>query len=693
MNKKTRQLKIRNKAGKTSLGQSKFNSDTWPDRIKDRAMLFSFMTITVITFIIYLPILNNKFLNWDDNLYVTGNSNIQSLNYSHIKAFFTQTYVSNYLPLTMLSYAFDYKVAGLDPKAYTITNLILHIINSLLVFLLIIMLVRSMNLFTNNIFKDKSGLRIGLICSLLFAVHPINVESVAWISERKNLLYSFFFLLSLVSYLEYLKKDRALWYIIALILFVCSLLSKGVAVSLSLCLLAIDFLLKRNLLSRKVVMEKIPFFILSIVFGILTILAQKNENVLVGAVNFPFHVQLSFASYGLVNYLLKLLIPFNLSAYYSYPLGASSIHWLCLAIVFSLMVLLFIYRMRLSRLILFSVLFYMANIIFLIQIIPVGNAIMADRYIYISSIGFFLIIAVLIVQNIDKPLIVSTLAAAIILLYSVFSHNRLEVWNNSLVFWDDVIKKDKHIPRAWNNRGIVRNEEGDFSGALNDFNNAISLMPGYQEAYNNRGIVYYNLKKNTEAIADFSMAIRFDSLYSDAFYNRGTVRYSSNELQGALSDLNNSIRLNPGKLEAYLNRANVKIAMNDNLGALRDCENILNRNRNYWKTYPIMASANYNLGKYSESIEEYSKAIAYEPGNINYYHNRGAAFYYSGKYTEAINDMNTVLQNKAISISYYIRGMANIKIGKATEGCEDLYKALNGGVSSVQADINSYCKK
>ena len=664
-----------------------------PEKSKKHPWIPLILGVIVITVITYGPVTHHKFLNWDDNLYVTQNSNIQSFSSANVKALFTQNYVSNYLPLTMLSYSLDYKVDGLNPKVFMLTNLILHIFNAIFVFWLVVLLTKSLTASEHKTQSDtRNSYLLGLITALLFAVHPINVESVAWVSERKNLLFAFFFLLSIITYVIYLQKENTRYYIFSIVLFICSLLSKGVAVSLSFCIVAIDYLFQRKIISKKVILEKIPFILLSLIFGMITIYAQKNESALVGAVKFPLYEQSSFASYGFINYLSKLLVPVNLSAYYSYPMRASLIHWVCLLLTILIMVLIVRFRKSFNRLIIFSILFYLSNIIFLIQILPVGNAIMADRYIYLSSIGFFMLVAIIIQKVVPRNSVMYLILTISLVLYALASHQRLKVWNNSLAFWNDIIAKDIHIPRAWNNRGIIRNENGDYQGAINDFNNAIQLMPEYQEAFNNRGIVYFNIKSNDEAIRDFTKAIKLDSLYSDAYYNRGTVRNAVNDLQGAMVDLNEALLLNPKKLDAYLNRANVKIKLNENESAIKDCKAVLDQNNNISNAYAIEASAYYNLNRFDESIGDYSKAIIRDPNNINYYHNRGAAYFYSGKYKEAIVDMNTVLQNNSIGISFYIRGMANIKLGNNTDGCNDLHRAISAGLTAAENEINLFCK-
>ncbi len=653
------------------------------------------LSVVLILFVLvgYSSLSKNNLLNWDDNLYVTENADITSLHSENIKTFFTQKYVSNYLPLTMISYALNYKIDKLNPKVYTYTNLFFHIINSLLVFWLITILLQKKD--TEGVTKPDtiSGYLVASVAALLFAVHPLQVESVAWVSERKNVLYTLFFLLSLICYARFVIKEKYSLLLLSILLFGASLLSKGVAVSLTFCVVLIDYYYGRRLLSSKVILEKVPFIILSIVFGIVAFVSQYEESVLVGNVNFPLYEQLAFGGYGFINYLIKLCVPVNLSAYYSYPQNASAIHYLCLLLVVVLSAALLYYRKRLSRLVIFGILFYVANLVFLVQIIPVGNALMADRYIYVSSIGFFLLVALGLMRFIKNRNVFYIVVLVLISLYTFRSNQRVKVWNNSLDFWNDVITRDDHIPRAWNNRGVVKKDKGDNQGALSDFNRAIELMPEFHEAYNNQGIALFNLGRINESLASFTKAVELDSTYTDAFCNRGIVRAKTNDPGGSISDLTRTLRIDPDYLKAYTGRAEAKIMISDFNGAVSDCDKALSLNANFADAYSVKAFAYYNQGKYPESITNYSKAIEMVPQNLNNYHNRGAAFFYSANYVNAIKDMNVVVQNNPEQgVSYYIRGMSFVLSGNKQQGCSDLQTSINKGFAAAQADLNKYCQ-
>ena len=236
---------------------------TKPFKKKNRFGLYCLLIIGV-TFIAFLPSLNNGFTNWDDEAYVVDNPDIKAFGLHHLKKVFSSIYVSNYQPLTMLTYMAEYRSFQLNPMVYHCTNVLLHIINCLLVFAFIYGL--SGNYFT------------GLLVGLLFAVHPLRVESVAWIAERKDVLSSFFYFLSLLFYVRYMKKGGRKFYGFCLLSFLLSLLSKPMAVSQPFVLLLIDYVNDKKL-DKKTLLDKIPFFAIAAVFVAITFLTQKVARV------------------------------------------------------------------------------------------------------------------------------------------------------------------------------------------------------------------------------------------------------------------------------------------------------------------------------------------------------------------------------------------------------------------------------
>jgi protein O-mannosyl-transferase len=688
-------------------------------KTKDKKIVWFLVAgIILISFLVYSPIHKSDFINWDDNLYVKDNPDIQGMNMEHLKKVFSKNYVATYLPMTMLSYSLDYKIGALNPRVYKYTNLVLHIINSLLVFWFVLLLIGQLQ---NSIseYNLKKSYLIAAITSILFALHPINVESVIWIAERKNVLFAFFYLLSLIAYFRFAVREKYWLYILSLFLFVCALLSKGTAVSLSLSIILLDYFLKRNLLSRKVIFEKIPFFILSLVFGFIAVKAQGHENIVL---NHPFYEQLAFASYGFIQYLCKLLVPANLSGYYSYPVH-TIIHWIDFGLVIILFSVLIKFRKHLSQLIIFGILFFMLNLILLIQVIPVGNTIMADRYIYIPSFGFFLIGAVLISEIKIRASAVYFIITIIFLLYGFSTIRRVKIWSNSLIFWNDVIQKDTNIPVAWLNRGTAKNELGDIDGAFNDINRALQIKPDYDIAYYNRGNIFKEKGNLKAAAADYSVTISIRPDYVNAYVNRGNAKLGMGDYQGSFLDYDKVINLDTGLKEAYNGRGIIYVFAKKYLEAMADFTKAISLDPKYADAYYDRGRLLKIMKKYPEALVDLNKSIQLDAQNMKYFLirakvylklknydyaindcnsildknknmtnaiiTRAAAYYLKGSYNDALNDLETVIsQNSNISATYYIRGLINFKLGNKLKGESDLVHAKKLGFIASESDYD-----
>ncbi|MCD4729781.1 MAG: hypothetical protein K8R74_04210, partial [Bacteroidales bacterium] len=324
--------------------------------------------ILILILLVYLPLHQNGFLiSWDDNRYIIDNPHIKDLNLNSITQSFTIFYDGHYHPLTLISLAIDYHLYDLNPMGYHVTNLILHLINTFLVFWLVFLL-----------FEKKDRI-IPLVTALLFGISTMHVESIAWASERKNLLYATFFLLSLIAYLRYLKTNRTWFYLFALGLFVCSLLSKVMAIPLSITLFLVDYFLNRNLLSRKVWLEKIPFLLVAIIFGVIAIIAQKSSwGDDLSQEQYSFIERILFSGFAFITYILKLLIPYKLSGFYPYPKDVGGIivmrNVVFVLIAIGLIIVAFYFRKR-KKIVTFGLLFYSINIFLLLKIfdVPAGD--------------------------------------------------------------------------------------------------------------------------------------------------------------------------------------------------------------------------------------------------------------------------------------------------------------------------------
>ena len=539
-------------------------------------------SILFLTVILYFNSLKGTILNWDDKVYIDYNTAIQKLDASHLKIIFTSFYASNYHPLTSLSWAIEYSFAGLEKVfIYHLDNILLHLLNIVLVFWLF-------KLISKN---DK----IALIMALLHAIHPMHVESVAWIAERKDLLYSFFFLLSIIMYCKYLlegsfiktdsidqkkdKKKQFVYLIYSFIFFLLSLLSKSAAVILPPALILIDYLNKRKI-TAGLILEKLPFFALSVVFGILALKSQ--ESAISDLPEYSILQKILIVNHSVLRYFFMAFIPVGQSALHTWPPlldNTLPINYY-VAPVFTIVILAAIfYSLKKSRIISFGILFFILNLILVIQLIPVGVAVIAERYSYMSYLGIFFIVATYMVKAIEeksksKTSLKSVVVIILILATTGFSFatfNRVKVWQKDKTVWDDMIA---HYPTsafvAYYNRAKSYYESKNNQASVEDLTKLIEWKKYYSESLTLRGSIYADAGNLNDAISDYNNSIAFDSTYFLAYNNRGSARMKMNDLTGALEDFSKTIERNKNYYQAWNNRGVVKIAMKDFKGGMED---------------------------------------------------------------------------------------------------------------------------
>lgn len=614
-----------------------------------RTVYFALATILLLTFLVFRPGLSNGFVLWDDDKYIQNNALIMSID---LKALFSGYVMGNYHPLTMLVYAIGYQLFGLDATGYHTISLLLHLSNVLLVFF--------------AVFHLAGKSIVALVAALFFGIHPMHVESVAWASELKDLLYCFFFLASYIFYLRYLKeqqKKKFLYY--SLFVFLLALLSKAMAVSLPLVLLLTDYFKERKL-TRQTVLEKLPFFALAIVFGIVAVMAQKSLGATESTV-FPWPQRFLFAGYAYLTYLVKLLFPFQLSSYYPYPVkpGASIplLYYFYLPFVLALTACT-IYFLRTSRKIIFGLGFFTATILLVLQLLPVGDTIMADRYTYIPSIGIFYLAGegFYWLWNRNQKTVSLLLTAVFLIFFSVQTVARCRVWQDGLSLWNDVIGKYQIIPAAYYNRGIYFFNQNQDKEALSDFNKAIELKPDYADAYNNRGSVFLRQGKLTEALDDLSKAVLFNRNLAQAYFNRGYIYFQDKKYDEAYKDYTKVIELKPDQAQLAI-------------------------------VYNLRALLLMNQKKYPESLSDFNKAIELKPDFIQAFNNRGSLYLAQEKSAEAIRDFTTAIEMKNdYAEAYYNRGIAEFNSGNKKGGCQDWQRAAGLGNQGAAQAFQANCQ-
>ena len=681
--------------------------------------------IVVLTTLVYFPLFNNDFLKtWDDNRYILENPHIKDIGVDKALNLFTLYYDGHYHPLTMISLALDYQVDELNPKVFHLTNLLLHLINTLLVFYFVLLLIKLRTSF------------VPLVVSFLFGISAMQVESVAWATERKNLLFTLFFLLSLISYMRYLDRKKSGFYFLAIGFFILSLFSKVSAITLCVTLVAIDWYYNRKLPDKKTILEKVPFFLLAIGFGLLAIAAQKSSwGEGLSQLHYPFYERIVYATYAFIIYIAKLIIPVSLSGLYPYPESFSGpiifIGFLGIVII-GFLVFLMLRKIK-NREVIFGILFFAINISFLLKLfdVPAGDYIMADRYAYVPSIGIFLLIGIFLNHLLEKGNIYKKAVPVILVIYILFlsllTMNRVPVWKNDLVFYTDMIAKTPNAKVAYTNRGGIFREKGKLNEALNDFNKAINLGPATYKDFSNRGVVYNDLGKYQEAANDLKKALSmggmkpeimssyaFASLHSgnfreavdyynkviqlqpgrvEAYSNRGTALFNAGNLHAAIADYSQAIELSPAYRNAWYNRGLAKININNLEGAKQDLHKTLEIDSTYAEAWSNLAVVYSKMGKHEMAFNCYHKAIIINPSYAEAYLNRGVDYFYLEQFENALADFEKVIiLNPQLGPAYYFRGMVLMKNNPNT-ACDDFNTALKLGFGMAAEMVEKNCKK
>lgn len=634
--------------------------------MKKRLFSFAIIGLVALTVASYSPVFTSAFTNLDDHALVYENPTITSLAPHHLAVMFSQAYFGLYHPLVLVSYAIEYQLFGFDPLAFHTDNLLLHVANTLLVLLLFM--------------KFSRNRWAALLVAGLFALHPLHVESVAWVSERKDVLYAFFYLLSLAAYLRFRGTGARRWYIAALLLFACSLLSKPMAVTLPAVLLLIEYLQGQRI-DRRVLGAAAPFFAVSIAAAAATVLTHyafqgvAASSIIAGALK-----NVLSASHQFLFYPFKAIYPAGLSAIYPSSIPASGIVPLPVLLSVPGVVLAAAavwYFGRVRRWLVFGALWYAVSILPAINLIPSGLNVPADRYTYLPLLGLFFIFAEM-AAAFRRPAAAAAACAVLLAACAAGTHERSKIWTDSVTLYTSIIAACPQEAIAYNNRGTVLCAAKKYDAALRDFAKAIEISPRYSDPYINsaniyadrgddraalerydRGIsvkqdnpyAYYcratffrGRGRTAEALADFNRCIDISSpiylYYPKAYSNRGVLHFDKGDYESALRDFSRAIAIDARFYQAWVNRGNLFARINRFPEALRDLD--IGVRLDPCRKEARFARANVLgcLQRYAEAVDEYTAALSIDPGYLAALGGRAAAYAYLGRYDEAWRDVN-----------------------------------------------------
>lgn len=614
---------------------------------------FLWLTISlVVTFLCLSINLKNDFLNWDDPAYILYNPLVKDFSFNGIKnIFITKEVVSTYSPLVLLSWSMDYAISGLHPFTFHLFNIIFHLGIVALVFYLS--------------WQLSKRIEVAFIVSILFGIHPMHVEAVSWISARKDLLYTLFFITGLIFYNFYTEKEtkysKTYYYIGCLVVYLLSLLSKGTAVIFPLVLFLFDYLKNRKSI-KNILLEKIPFFILSTLFLFIAVDGQSSGGAMEDVTHVSVFDSLSVGFYGYLTYLIKSIIPFNLSVYHPYPneLGVSyPWYFYASAIPVIALFLLTILKAKKHKFLGFGIVFFFITLIPVIQVLPFGSAVTADRYTYLPYFGLFFLFGLGFIKVLDhqkklrKPITIIAIVYLIVL--GGISFQYVKTFRNGETMWSNIIKHYPDDFLAYMNRGNYRITQGQYEKAIEDLDKGIYLNPKYYPLPYNRAMAYKGLEKNKQAIQDYALSISLAPNNSSSFLNRGMIYNDIGDHDKAIADFNKVIQLNPDGYKGYYNRA----------------------------------ISHKRKGQYKEAIRDFSKVISLQQIVPLSLYNRGELFLILGQKENAFSDFNTLIRiDPNIANAYTKRGLLYLEAKNYDLAEKDFRVAINLDKTQMDAYIN-----
>lgn len=645
-------------AGKTHKKEASNVKTSTPTIKKERNQSWlPLLAALVITFICFYTAINNQFVNWDDDRNFYDNElvkNITSDNFwVNTKAIFTTGVIGNYNPLSIWTFAIEKLWFGLDsPLNWHLDNVLLHLICVFLVYRLVLLL--------------GVGWRGAFLTALLFGIHPMRVESVAWVTERKDVLFGVFYLAALVQYVRFKHDQKSKRWIWIFLFFILSLFSKIQAVSLPLSMLAIDYYLDKSwTLSHFIntLKRKIPLFILSLLFGVLGVYMLSNNGSLSTTdndVNFNFVQRMFLGAYSFIIYIVKSILPYKLSPLYPYPSSFPWYFYPSILIVPVIIYLLYRAYIKEQKAIFFGLTFFIVNIIFLLQILGAGQGFLADRFTYMAYLGIFFIIGYFFDQWVTKAIfqlgiLWGTVGVSLLILGSMtFQQNK--VWENSGTLWTHVLKYYTTTTLPYGNRANYYREKKMYDKALVDYQASLDLKEHQPQLYNSRARLYFEVAKGRDtlllALNDYNKAIEYLPTDGEFRVNRGATYARLGDIQKAIVDLTEGLRLKPDHAVGYLNRS-------------------------------IMY---HNIGKIDLALQDIESYLKYIPTNGDLWYEKGRALRSLKRPEEAISAYTEALKHPSSNpgLILYERSKTNYQLNKINEAKSDLQKAIEFKFSGVE---------
>jgi len=531
------------------------------------------LLLILITYAAYQQVQDHEFTIFDDNDYVTENVHVQSgLTPKSVRWAFKNIGAGFWFPVTWLSHMTDYEIFALNPRGHHLTNLLFHIANALLLFIVLYRM-------TGELWK-------GAFVALLFSLHPLNVEPVAWISSRKDVLSTLFWMLAIWSYVVYAARPSVKRYLLLLLLFLLGLMSKPMVMTLPVVLLLLDLwplqryqfkkhqgsldssgfpdpdrrFQKKNTLF--LLLEKIPFLVFSLAFCLITYYAEHQVGALPSFETFPFEVRTANAVVSYIQYIGKMIFPIHLACFYPYPAAHPSWQTIGAGLLLCVISLFAVKKSGRHPYLIVGWLWYLITLLPVIGLIQVGSHAMADRYAYIPLIGLFIMVAWGIPALVEKwryrSVFLPLTAGFILLSLSLCTWVQLKYWKNSTTLFEHALQVTRNNHVAHNNLGLALARTGRLNEAIRHYHEALRIKPQYSAAHNNLGLAFSGLKRFDRALFHYREALRINPWDEHAHCNLGVLLAMQKKDEEAIDHFKAALRIKP---DFHVGRINLGFAL------------------------------------------------------------------------------------------------------------------------------------
>jgi tetratricopeptide (TPR) repeat protein len=639
-----------------------------------RWKIIACLFLVVATLATYGDLRNHQFINYDDQLYVQDNPTVRAgLTLKGLSWAFTTIHAANWHPLTWLSFMVDSQLFGLHPGGFFLTNLLFHIANSLLLFLWLLYLTRTLG--------------CSFLVAALFALHPLHVESVAWLAERKDVLSTFFWLLTMWAYVWYAERPRLGRYLLILVCFGLGLMAKPMLVTLPFVLLLLDYWplgrlsLKGPGLAaaspkpgpgvalQRLVWEKSPLLVMSALSSAITFYAQKEAGATWNLQNLPISQRLANAMVAYVSYLGKMFWPAHLGVLY--PLaGHNPPIWQAPAAGLALAVLTLgaLRQARRHPYLLVGWLWYLGTLLPVIGLVQVGMQAMADRYTYVPLIGLFIVVAYGMADlgaRWRAPRFLLPVGAGVVLsALMICTWMQVSYWRDSIPLYEHTLKVARRNPLIHNNLGLALAQQGKLDQAMAHYDEALRLDPDYPRPHNNLGLALAQQGKMEQAMAQYAEALRLAPDYAAAHNNLGLALARQGKWEQAMAHYAEALRLDPDDASAH-----------HKLGLALDAQGKMEQAMAHYaealRLDPDDAEAHHNLGldlaaqgKWEQAVAHYAEALRLNPDYAEAHNNLGLALAKQGKLDQAVAHYAEALRLK----TDFAEAHSNLGLALAAQG-------------------------